>query len=152
MPIPENKLTEEQLEIYKDEYSKAHSAADYSIKRIDYIIISVSMAGIFLNFQFLQWITEQCEHSCTAIIMLSVFFFVLCVISNLLGQRFSFLAHNNLRLYYRDQLIANSGIKMDKQAEEQNPAYHNLINWCNTISLVSVIIGIILSFLSLLLS
>ena len=152
MPTPKNKLTPEQLELYKDEYSKAHSAADYAIRRIDYIIISVSMAGIFLNFQVIKWLTEKCIHTCTTIYFWSIGLFVLCVIFNLIGQKFSFTAHENIKLYYRDQLIADAGINMENQAKELNPAYYNLINWSNGISLFSVILGIILSFVGLLFS
>jgi hypothetical protein len=43
-------ITEDKHNRYKDEYDKSYKSADYSMKRMDIILVSVSMAGIFFYF------------------------------------------------------------------------------------------------------
>ena len=52
-------ISKDKHDLYKDEYNKSYMAADYSIKRLDIVLISVSTAGIFLNVQIIQWIYEK---------------------------------------------------------------------------------------------
>lgn len=141
-------VTPEVHERYKDEYDKAYRAADYSVKRIDILLITISMGGILFNFQILTWILENNFCNCFSLNLISIMFFGLCIITNLIGQYCSYKGHEYYVQYYKEQLNNNAGIHMEEE-DNKEIDYSAAIKLANIGCLIFISIATLTSFLSI---
>jgi hypothetical protein len=121
---------------------------DYSMQRIDLLIISVSGAGIYICLQILQFIHEKALKVNTLSLKFTGCLFVASIIVNFIGQWCSYKA-NNYQYEITESKIYDIENKVDRSNNRSalvcySSIYNKINNISNIISTSSMLVGLVL--------
>lgn len=122
---------------------------NYSIRRMDLLIISISGAGIYIIFETIrEFKTGSITMENKSVLLWSGIVFLLCIVSNFISQLTGYHANNNEERYIDFELRRIEGKEydgceqkfVDKKVEKFNLATSIL----NTASIILMLIGLLL--------
>ena len=128
------KFNLEELVKYRD-ISK--DGMEYSIKRIDILIIVLSSSGIYLI------VTELKKHSSDTILLIAVYLFATSIIFNLLSQFISYKMMKGITKLYNDKINAylDNPQTFDESIYKETEDNHKNSNaWVEAINYTSFIL------------
>jgi hypothetical protein len=143
-------MSEEEKKRLNDHAELAFKNAFYAMGRIDLLIVSISGASIVVCLEILKYSKENPNLLLSTLgFKLSAIIFVFSIVVNFIGQWCSFKSNILDYELKKDEI---NGIK-DKKKECMSDIYDNLTIYCNTVSTLSMMLGLVLliSFTSYLL-
>lgn len=143
-----NNNNDNEISQLRDKKEKANDSLKYSTDRIDIVVITISTAAIAHTTNILSKLTNEVCDNFVYLIKISLSFFVISIIFNLLSQMTAF-HHFRLKIERFDLLI-----KKEKKNEEIDESkifelkskmntYNRITNFFNHSSTYSLILGII---------
>jgi len=120
---------------------------DYSLKRLDLLIISVSGAGIYACLETSKFLIEQKKDFLVAIAFPAILFLI-AIIANLISQFTGYLS-NKFDYYMCDKQIDCNGKKIDETSQEEinnldgkSQLFDDITSHLNIASLALLIAGL----------
>lgn len=149
----DNKKTE-YIDVLEKRVEENKKNIEYALSRIDILIISLSTAALAFSLTTLNKWQENGDQSVPTIFKISIFLFSFSIILNLTSQYTSYNAHKHDNEYTKE-IIREKRNKKPKKNREVLIVKMNLYNTCtilaNQLSFFSLIIGILISIITILL-
>lgn len=134
---------------WNEHLNNTKERTNYSIRRIDLLIISISGGGIYVIFETLrEFKTGNVQIENPNILLVSGLALLFAIILNLFSQYTGYYSNNYEERYINLELSKIEGNKID-ECEQENidkkvNFYNKLTDFFNTSSLLLMILGIIL--------
>ena len=137
-------------EAWNDHLKNTRERTNYSIRRFDLLIISISGAGIYVVFETLKELKSgTIKAEFPKLLLIAGILFLISIISNFISQRTGYAANNNEESYINLELQKIRGKKIDECLQEsinKKVSYYNL--WTtrlNYLSMILMLLGLVLS-------
>ena len=122
---------------------------NYSIRRMDLLIISICGAGIYIIFETLrQFKTGKVEIENTNLLSICGLCFLIAIISNFISQKTGFYSNNNEEKFISLELQKIQGKKINdckqKEYDENVIKFNKVTNILNITSISLMLIGLVL--------
>lgn len=133
---------------------RCKEASDYSIKRFDVLIITLSSSGLALSLAFIKDLIKTLSSGNFLLFKISTIFFAVSIICNLLSQKTSFYSHSieikvsKLLILKKQQksVCSNCEGRLDFRAKFLNIST-TILNFTSLVLLISAIILIMVFIL-----
>jgi len=138
----------------QDEYNKwvshlnnTKERTNYSIRRMDLLIISISGAGIYIIFETIREAkTGDVKLDCTNLLLISGIAFLLTILTNFASQITGYLANNNEEKYIQEELLRLEKKDWDKKRQKKIDKRITILNLTtdilNVLSVVGMLVGL----------
>jgi hypothetical protein len=144
-----NKKNQLRYNAWTDYLSNTRDRANYSIRRMDLLIITICGAGIYLIFETLrEYKLGNIQFENRTLLFISGSFFLVAIISNFISQKTGFFSNNNEEKYIQIELkkILKEDIDncIQKELDKKVIRYNKITNILNIISITFMLIALIL--------
>lgn len=144
-----NKSDQIKYNSWSSHLNNTRELTNYSIRRMDLLIISISGAGIYIVFQTLKEIkTANLEVCSPYLLKLSGIIFLIAISANFVSQITGYRANKNEEGYALDELSKIEGKDIDeckqKQFDKNVNLYNKATDILNIVSTILMFAGLIL--------
>ena len=143
------KKEELRYNAWNEHLNSTRERINYSVRRMDLLIISISGAGIYIIFETLREFKKgQIEICNSSLIIASGIFFLLAIMVNFLSQRAGYQANTNEESYTLLKLQEIKGQEVDEESQQKLDKkvnrYNKLTEILNISSIILMFIGLIM--------
>jgi len=147
--IEMKKKNELKYNAWNEHLNNTRERTNYSIRRMDLLIISICGAGIYIIFETLrEFKTGKVNIDNSTLLLICGLCFLIAIISNFISQKTGFYSNNNEEKFISLELKKIQGKKIDscKQDEYDRNVikFNQITNRLNILSIFLMLIGLIL--------
>jgi len=134
---------------WNEHLNNTRERTNYSIRRMDLLIISISGAGIYIIFETLrEFKTGQVNIENSTLLLICGMCFLTAIISNFISQKTGFYSNNNEEKFINLELKKIQGKKIDignqEKYDENVKKFNKVTNVLNITSIFLMLIGLVL--------
>lgn len=122
---------------------------NYSIRRMDLLVISISGAGIYVIFETLrEFKTGKIPIDDSVLLLISGLCFLIAIVSNFISQKTGYFSNDFEEKFIGLELLKIKGKKIDEcsqnKFDKKVKKYDKITNVLNIVSILLMLIGLIL--------
>ncbi|TYC14768.1 hypothetical protein ES677_05150 [Bizionia gelidisalsuginis] len=134
---------------WNEHLNNTRERTNYSIRRMDLLIISISGGGIYILFETLrEFKTGKVDIENTALLLFCGLCFLVAITSNFVSQKTGFYSNDNEEKFINLELKKIQGESIDtceqKGYDKNVIKYNRITNVLNLISIFLMLVGLIL--------
>lgn len=134
---------------WNEHLNNTRERTNYSIRRMDLLIISISGAGIYIIFETLrEFKTGHIKIEYSSLLLFSGLCFLTAILANFISQKTGFYSNDNEEKYIRLELDKITGKEINggkqKKYDENVKTFNKSTDYLNAASIFLMLIGLVL--------
>ena len=134
---------------WSEHLNQTKERTNYSVRRFDLLIISISGAGLYIIFETLRELkTGNIESNNSWLLIISGILFLFSIISNFISQKTGEKSNTYEEKYIYMELDSIKGLKIDRLEQERLDTEVQFYNKCteilNNTSMIFMLVGLVM--------